>query len=553
MRLGCVQLAARWRVAGLLALLTLALGPASASAFPQYNSTFDDNFNGTAFPKNDPTYPGAWGIPVLVDGEDAYLKQVPGTNGSTVAEARLTKGTRAELNCYRVDAPLKCGAKEGDELYYEFDMRVPSGQTLPDFPGEAGILQTKPAALTNCDGYGGSMNINDGSSPSTYRLKLRVRARGLRDIDGDGNKECDVAYDRTFDTIGDVSRDAWHHIGLHVKYSHDSSIGFVEVEVDGQTRLPRTAVQNHYGDGTNMHFRLGLYTGDKIPATPVTVQYDNFRVGPAVPVATSPGCYAKEGSLTANWVDLGTPACAEIRLGGSRLAVRDADRCLAKDGALTAGWVVQVSSGCAQVAASPNRIGVRTTGDTCLAKEGSLLADWIQQLGPGGCAATTVKDTRVGVTTADARCLAKEGALSAPWVTEIDPGCAQIQVSANRVGVVGTRGSCVAKEGSLFANWVEEWATGCAQIAVSDTQVAVRTTDGRCLVKEGGLTANWVEQIASGCAQVAVATDRVAVRTTAGACAVKEGPLTGTLWVEQAGANCAQIAVTGTRVGIVRR
>ena len=59
--------------------------------------------------------------------------------------------------------------------------------------------------------------------------------------------------------------DRWHDFVLHVKWSSDPSVGFVEIWYDGQHVLNRTSVQTMYRDNTRSYpnfFHIGLLHGN---------------------------------------------------------------------------------------------------------------------------------------------------------------------------------------------------------------------------------------------------------------------------------------------------
>lgn len=73
-----------------------------------------------------------------------------------------------------------------------------------------------------------------------------------------------------------MQRDRWHDFVLHVKWSADPKVGFVELYKDGELVLPKRFVATQFKGDTN-YLKLGLYRNDTI--SPVGVLYhDGFEV-----------------------------------------------------------------------------------------------------------------------------------------------------------------------------------------------------------------------------------------------------------------------------------
>jgi hypothetical protein len=260
-----------------LALVTtLAFAtPGNAAGPPAYHTTFADSFEGPTFPQVFNL--GAWRTPALVDGSGYVSRITPSgysaTNGTRVMESHVDgTGTRAELQCDSSGSPL-CAGGEGSEFFYEYDVRVASGQTISPGDGSA-IEQTKPSEPSgggdSC--YGGALLAQQVVDTSKVKIVLRVRG-GVPTATGNG---CTVPTDRVFD-LGNYSRNAWHHVALHARWSTSASIGFDEVWIDGVNVLPKTFLQNFLGQGRIEFFRIGIYITPN--ALPLTFQYDDVRIG----------------------------------------------------------------------------------------------------------------------------------------------------------------------------------------------------------------------------------------------------------------------------------
>jgi Polysaccharide lyase len=70
-------------------------------------------------------------------------------------------------------------------------------------------------------------------------------------------------------------KNVWYRIKLHVKWSSNSSVGFVEMWVNGQLVTPKTFTRNMYS-GSGNYFKQGYYRQFGIGGTGV-VYHDGFR------------------------------------------------------------------------------------------------------------------------------------------------------------------------------------------------------------------------------------------------------------------------------------
>jgi Polysaccharide lyase len=258
--------------AALAAALTLVPAGQALGAGPgSYHTTFSDNFEGSTFPQVFAA--GAWNSSALVDGS-GYVHQV--VSGSKVAESHVdATGTRAELQCHRDGT---CAGGEGSEFYYEYDLRIPSGQTIA--PARSSIQQTKPSTPTgggnSC--WGGGLIAEQVADTTKFKIALRMRGG----VPTDSSGSCVTPTDREFN-LGTFSRDSWHHIALHAKWSTSPTVGFEEAWVDGVQVLGKTVDRTYLGEGRSQMFRIGIYITPN--SAPLTFQYDNVRVG--VPYGTT--------------------------------------------------------------------------------------------------------------------------------------------------------------------------------------------------------------------------------------------------------------------------
>ena len=73
-----------------------------------------------------------------------------------------------------------------------------------------------------------------------------------------------------------LKRGAWNDFVLHVKWSSNPKVGFVELYKDGQLAVPKRFVTTQFKGDTN-YLKLGLYRNDTISPTGV-IYHDGFQV-----------------------------------------------------------------------------------------------------------------------------------------------------------------------------------------------------------------------------------------------------------------------------------
>ncbi|WP_224243036.1 polysaccharide lyase [Hyalangium gracile] len=74
-----------------------------------------------------------------------------------------------------------------------------------------------------------------------------------------------------------LKRGQWNDFVLHVKWSPNPKVGFVELYKDGQMVVPRTMVATQFGNEKN-YLKLGLYRDASITQT-ASVYHDGFTMG----------------------------------------------------------------------------------------------------------------------------------------------------------------------------------------------------------------------------------------------------------------------------------
>ncbi|WP_415835845.1 polysaccharide lyase, partial [Corallococcus soli] len=73
-----------------------------------------------------------------------------------------------------------------------------------------------------------------------------------------------------------INQGNWHDFVLHVKWSSDKKVGFVELYHNGKLALPRTYGANQFGKERN-YLKMGLYRDDAIKPEG-TIYHDGFTM-----------------------------------------------------------------------------------------------------------------------------------------------------------------------------------------------------------------------------------------------------------------------------------
>jgi len=231
-------------------------------------------------------------------------------------------------------------------------------------------------------------------------------------------------------------------------------------------------------------------------------------------LSTSGVFYAKEGGLTTPWVEQATGvkaiALASDATNGPLIGyLNDSGAFFVREGSLSAPWVEE-ETGVAAIALASDAtngplIGYLNDSGAFYAKEGGLRASWAEQA-TGAKAIALASDPAygplIGYLSAGGAVSAREGSLSSPWVEE-ETGAKAIALATDRtngplIGYLSTAGTFYAKEGALRSGWVEE-ETGAGAIAlgsdgINGPLIGYLTTAGAFYAKEGSLGALWVEE-----------------------------------------------------------
>jgi Polysaccharide lyase len=192
---------------------------------------------------------GNWSS-VLREGPGrARIVRRPVQQGRYAAEFVLgpqTHASSSRIEAHQPDVEAS-GGRSGSEAWYTWAEYVPAATRFARHASFNHLVQWHPTV--GC--YGSSLTV-DGVARRP-RLLLRIRGGAIRET-GDG---CTTRYDRSFD-LGVVPRDRWLTFRLHVRWSADPRVGFVQLTQNGEVAIPFTRLATAITD-TDVYLRQGLY------------------------------------------------------------------------------------------------------------------------------------------------------------------------------------------------------------------------------------------------------------------------------------------------------
>lgn len=153
-----------------------------------------------------------------------------------------SSGTRAEV--------LRgTGEGEGDESWWAWSTYFPDGWN-PD-------PETTWNTITQWHHTGSSCGV-----PLTFKADTRPDPDNIRLVvrGGDLDSDCQSQHYQLF-VLYDIEKNRWYDHVLHVKWSSDPSVGFVEVWVNGVKVVPKTHAATLY-TGQDVYVKQGFYRGD---------------------------------------------------------------------------------------------------------------------------------------------------------------------------------------------------------------------------------------------------------------------------------------------------
>ncbi|GAA5110951.1 polysaccharide lyase [Pseudonocardia adelaidensis] len=176
--------------------------------------------------------------------------------GATTADDGICCGSRNEIE------PKFRGMVEGDDLWFAFSTYLVAG-----FPVRYSEFQTITQFKQNFD----------GSPP----LELTVEDSQFHIGGGYGHPDGPRVFN---EPVGEASTDRWYDWLLHVKFSPDPAVGFVEVWRDGQPVLARysppggTMYVNPTDGSANSSVKTGYYR-DRVIDSVGRIVFDDWRIG----------------------------------------------------------------------------------------------------------------------------------------------------------------------------------------------------------------------------------------------------------------------------------
>ncbi|HYV45088.1 MAG TPA: polysaccharide lyase [Myxococcaceae bacterium] len=81
-----------------------------------------------------------------------------------------------------------------------------------------------------------------------------------------------IVDDKTMWQMAPVTRGAWHDFVLHIKWSADPGVGFVELWYDRQLVVPKSLVRTLYSSADTNYLKMGLYRDEATDPTQVLFQ-----------------------------------------------------------------------------------------------------------------------------------------------------------------------------------------------------------------------------------------------------------------------------------------
>jgi polysaccharide lyase-like protein len=154
------------------------------------------------------------------------------------------KSERAEVSTTQEQA----GGYEGVETWYGWSTLFPTDLNPP--AGKTSIFtqwhQTKSAAAESCP-PNVAFKVDARRSPTS--ILLTVRGGSLTNCD----PQSIVSWD-----LGPIVSDTWHDFVVHVMWSSDPTVGFVEVWMNGRMVVPQTTLATLYTD-QGVYLKQGFY------------------------------------------------------------------------------------------------------------------------------------------------------------------------------------------------------------------------------------------------------------------------------------------------------
>jgi hypothetical protein len=142
---------------------------------------------------------------------------------------------------------------EGDERWISFDLKFDSRWPVPDASSDWTIF-------FQWHGSG-----SRSSPPVCFN------------IDTDDRIYLENPNDRVVTPVGPVVRNQWQRWLVHIKFSNNAAIGYVDVTIDGVPRVSHYNMKTMVPGEPSNYFKMGIYR-DPVNTSTASLYYDNFSI-----------------------------------------------------------------------------------------------------------------------------------------------------------------------------------------------------------------------------------------------------------------------------------
>jgi Polysaccharide lyase len=173
-----------------------------------------------------------------------------------------SNGERAEARA----SQAQTGAREGLERWYGWSTLFPANANLPPSTDSWNIFTQWHQ--TASDGCPPNIAFQADTSHAPPAIKLRV-------LGGGGTRHC-TPTSTLLRRPAQLRLDHWYDFVVHVKWSSDPSVGFIEGWIDGAKAIPRVRTATLYR-GQGAYLKQGFYRAGSALTT--TVYHAGTRAG----------------------------------------------------------------------------------------------------------------------------------------------------------------------------------------------------------------------------------------------------------------------------------
>lgn len=192
-----------------------------------------------------------------------------------------TGGERSEVEA----SQSQTGGYDGSEEWYGWSTMFPTDFNPTPATTWNYFLQLHDSANNGC-GPNVVYQVDESKAPAVLRLRVRGGSVSL--------STCTAQNDKSWYPVT-LSLNHWYDFVLHIKWSANPSVGFVEGWIDGSLVIPKTYLATLYsGDG--VYLKEGFY---RAPSPLVsTVYQDAMRVGSSYAAVTGSSTSTTTASTT---------------------------------------------------------------------------------------------------------------------------------------------------------------------------------------------------------------------------------------------------------------